>query len=184
MPGNSQGRLKECGLEVRVLPDEMHSAYKVSFREGTEGERNIDKELAAQPEYRRLRSLSKQIAAFNKPPFVVVTKDSREEVGDCVSLMERIKGIGTKGAAIQRYKGLGEMNAGQLWDTTMNPETRRLLEVRADDSVETDKIFTTLMWRKCGIAPQLYRRARLRCQEPRHLRRAGLFPAPWGSWLR
>ncbi len=138
-------RLKECGLEVHVRPDEMHSAYKVSFREGTESERTIDKELAAQPEYRRLRSLSKQIAAFNQPPFVVVNKDVREEVGDCVSLMERVKGIGTKGAAIQRYKGLGEMNAGQLWDTTMNPETRRLLEVRADDNVETDKIFTTLM---------------------------------------
>ena len=138
-------RLKECKLEVHVRPDEMYSAYKVSFREGTEAERTIDKELAAQPEYRRLRSLSKQIAAFNKPPFVVVNKDAREEVGDCVSLMERIKGIGTKGAAIQRYKGLGEMNAGQLWDTTMNPETRRLLKVRIDDDVETDKIFTTLM---------------------------------------
>jgi len=138
-------RLKEFNLDVHVLPDEMHSAFKVSFREGTEGARTIDKELAAQPEYRRLRSLSKQIDALNKPPFVVINKDAREEVGDCVSLLERIKGIGTKGASIQRYKGLGEMNAGQLWDTTMNPETRRLLEVRVDDAVETDEIFTTLM---------------------------------------
>ena len=138
-------RLKEFKLDVHVLPDEMHSAFKVSFREGTEGARTIDKELAAQPEYRRLRSIAKQMVALNKPPFVVVNKDVREEVDDCVSLLERIKAIGTKGASIQRYKGLGEMNAGQLWDTTMDPETRRLLRVRVDDDVETAAIFTTLM---------------------------------------
>ena len=138
-------RLKEFKLDVHVLDDEMHSTYKVSFREGTEGERTIDKELATQPEYRRLRSISKQIADFNKPPFVVINKDSRAEINNCVDLLEHIKSVGMKGASIQRYKGLGEMNAGQLWDTTMDPATRRLLQVRIDDAVETDVIFTTLM---------------------------------------
>lgn len=138
-------RLKELKLDVKVLDDEMHSAYKVSFREGTEGERMIDKELATQPEYRRMRSISKQIVDLNKPPFVVVNKDVRAEIGNCVDLLEHIKSVGTKGANIQRYKGLGEMNAGQLWDTTMDPATRRLLKVRIDDAYETDKIFTTLM---------------------------------------
>ncbi len=137
--------LKELKLDVKVLDDEMHSAYKVSFREGTEGERMIDKELATQPEYRRLRSISKQIADLNKPPFVVINKDVRAEIANCVDLLEHIKSVGTKGANIQRYKGLGEMNAGQLWDTTMDPATRRLLKVRIDDAYETDKIFTTLM---------------------------------------
>ncbi|HUG81228.1 MAG TPA: DNA topoisomerase (ATP-hydrolyzing) subunit B [Bryobacterales bacterium] len=138
-------RLKELKLDVKVLDDEMHSAFKVSFREGTEGERIIDKELATQPEYRRLRSISKQIADFNKPRFVVISKDSRAEIDNCVDLLEHIKSVGTKGASIQRYKGLGEMNAGQLWDTTMDPATRRLMKVRIDDAVETDEIFTTLM---------------------------------------
>jgi DNA gyrase subunit B len=138
-------RLKELKLDVKVLDDEMHSAFKVSFREGTEGERIIDKELATQPEYRRLRSISKQIADLNKPPFVVISKDSRAEIDNCVDLLEHIKSVGTKGASIQRYKGLGEMNAGQLWETTMDPATRRLMKVRIDDAVETDEIFTTLM---------------------------------------
>ena len=138
-------RLKELDLTVKVLADEMHSAWMVSFREATEPERFINLELAAQPEYRRLRSLSRQIAPFNQPPFLVVSKRASEKVTDCVSLLRHVKGVGMKDATIQRYKGLGEMNATQLWDTTMNSATRRLLQVRIDDAVESEKIFSTLM---------------------------------------
>ena len=139
------GRLKELDVTAKVLADEMHSAWMVSFRESTEPERFINLELAAQPEYRRLRSLSRQIAHFNQPPFLVVSKRASEKVTDCVSLLKHVKGVGMKDATIQRYKGLGEMNATQLWDTTMNSETRRLLQVRIDDAVESEEIFSTLM---------------------------------------
>ncbi len=139
------GRLKELDVTAKVLADEMHSAWMVSFRESTEPERFINLELAAQPEYRRLRSLSRQIAHFNQPPFLVVSKRASEKVTDCVSLLRHVKGVGMKDATIQRYKGLGEMNASQLWDTTMNAETRRLLQVRIDDAVESEEIFSTLM---------------------------------------
>ena len=60
-------------------------------------------------------------------------------------VLERVKEIGSKGVTVQRYKGLGEMNADQLWETTMNPETRRLLSVRLEDEIEADNIFTILM---------------------------------------
>ena len=139
------GRLKELDVTAKVLADEMHSAWMVSFRESTEPERFINLELAAQPEYRRLRSLSRQIAHFNQPPFLVVSKRASEQVTDCVSLLRHVKGVGMKDATIQRYKGLGEMNATQLWDTTMNSATRRLLQVRIDDAVESEEIFSTLM---------------------------------------
>ena len=138
-------RLKELDLTAKVLADEMHSAWMVSFREATDSERLINLELAAQPEYRRLRSLSRQMARFNQPPFQVISKRASEMVADCVSLLRHVKGVGMKDATIQRYKGLGEMNATQLWDTTMNSATRRLLQVRIDDAVESEEIFSTLM---------------------------------------
>jgi DNA gyrase subunit B len=92
-----------------------------------------------------LRSLSRQIAPLNRPPFRVISSKGTEDAPDAISLLQHIKQVGTKDAQIQRYKGLGEMNASQLWDTTMNAETRRLLQVRIDDAVESEEIFSTLM---------------------------------------
>jgi DNA gyrase subunit B len=60
-------------------------------------------------------------------------------------LLERVLAVAKKDLSIQRYKGLGEMNPEQLWETTMNPEKRTLLQVKIDDAVETDQIFTVLM---------------------------------------
>jgi DNA gyrase subunit B len=61
------------------------------------------------------------------------------------ALVEHVLQVGRKGVTVQRYKGLGEMNPEQLWQTTMNPEKRTLLQVRVEDAVEADEIFTTLM---------------------------------------
>jgi DNA gyrase subunit B len=138
-------RLGKLGLKVRLLPDEMHTAWMVGFKESTEGERMINIDLAGQPEYRRLRALSHRIAPLNQPPFRVIGKKSEATVDDSLSLLRHIKSSGMKDASIQRYKGLGEMNADQLWDTTMDAGTRRLLQVRIDDAVESEEIFSTLM---------------------------------------
>ena len=138
-------RLRIEGLQAELVDDEEHSAYALRFRDGTEAERFIDLDLAAQPEYRRLRLLSKKLDQFNKPPFVVVRKRSRSRIEDPLSLLNFLKESALKDASIQRYKGLGEMNADQLWETTMTAETRSLLQVRIDDAVESEEIFTTLM---------------------------------------
>jgi len=79
------------------------------------------------------------------PLYRIKIKDQNSDVKTLEELLEGIKESGKEGAAIQRYKGLGEMNPEQLWETTMNPTHRRLLQVRLDDAVEAEKIFTTLM---------------------------------------
>jgi DNA gyrase subunit B len=105
----------------------------------------VDVELSLSPEYRRMRTLVKQIGKWNLPPFLVKKEAKVERQDDWRGLLGHLKREGMRDASIQRYKGLGEMNASQLWDTTMNVETRTLLRVELQDLVETDKIFSTLM---------------------------------------
>jgi DNA gyrase subunit B len=72
-------------------------------------------------------------------------KENQIFLPSMTALVEYVLAAGKKGLSVQRYKGLGEMNPEQLWETTMNPDKRTLLQVRVDDAVEADIIFTTLM---------------------------------------
>jgi DNA gyrase subunit B len=138
-------RLNVLGLNASLVTDEEHSAFRVVYFDHTHGERHIDINLAAQPEYRRMRAILKDGAKYHKPPFVVVKETSRTAQADWRDLLAYLKSEGMKDAQIQRYKGLGEMNAEQLWETTMNAEKRTLLRVDLKDLVESDEIFSTLM---------------------------------------
>src|SRR5579872_4408314 len=137
--------LKSMKIECELKSEEEHSAWMVTFKDPTNAERSIDTELASQPEYRKLRSLAKQAAKFNQPPFVAIRETSRETLATWRDLLAFVKNEGTREVQVQRYKGLGEMNASQLWETTMNIETRTLLRVSLEDLAQTDQIFTTLM---------------------------------------
>ena len=137
--------LKKKGLEPELRKDEEHSTWAAVYRDSTGAERGIGIQLAAQPEYRRFRALARTIAKFNEPPFVVVKNDHRDSQPNWVDLLEYVMSEGKKDATVQRYKGLGEMNAEQLADTTMNPDKRTLLQVRLEDAVKSEEIFSTLM---------------------------------------
>ncbi|MBZ5672955.1 MAG: DNA topoisomerase (ATP-hydrolyzing) subunit B [Acidobacteriia bacterium] len=137
--------LKALKIQSELKREEEHSAWMVTFKDPTNAERAIDIELATQPEYRRLRTLAKQAAKLNRPPFVAIKDTQRETLATWRDLLSHVKSEGTREVSVQRYKGLGEMNAEQLWETTMNIETRTLLKVRLEDLVLTDEIFTTLM---------------------------------------
>jgi DNA gyrase subunit B len=137
--------LKALKIETELKREEEHSAWMVTFKDPTNAERAIDTELSTQPEYRRLRSIARQASKFNKPPFTVVKENARETLQSWRELLTHVKTEGTREVNVQRYKGLGEMNAEQLWETTMNIETRTLLKVNLEDLVQSDQIFTTLM---------------------------------------
>ncbi len=137
--------LKAQKIETGIMRDEEHSAWMVTFKDPTNAERAINIELASQPEYKRLRSMARQTSKFNFPPFTVARENQRETLPAWRELLAHVKNEGTREVNIQRYKGLGEMNAGQLWETTMNAETRTLLKVTCEDLVQSDLIFTTLM---------------------------------------
>jgi DNA gyrase subunit B len=137
--------LKALKIETALTHEEEHSAWMVTFKDPTNAERAINLELAGQPEYRRLRLLAKQAGKYNQPPFVVVRDNHRETLAGWRELLSHVKNEGMREVSIQRYKGLGEMNAEQLWETTMNIDTRTLLKVSLEDIVQSDEIFTTLM---------------------------------------
>src|ERR1700751_5713418 len=130
-------------LEGKIVFDEEHSLHEIQF--GPPHNQKINWALASTAEYKRLRSLAKLIEEFNKPPFIVTnngTKVTKEKAQDVLSyVVEDAK----KDFTITRFKGLGEMNAEQLWDTTMNAESRTLLQVKLEDAVAAEDIFTTLM---------------------------------------
>jgi DNA gyrase subunit B len=133
-------------IDAELKADEEHSAHQVAFLDVTKAERLINVELAAQPEYRRLRSLAKQIAPLNTPPFLAYREGKQpESIDNWRGLLAFSKEEGLRDANIQRYKGLGEMNADQLWETTMDAERRTLLRIELKDLVESDEIFSTLM---------------------------------------
>ena len=137
--------LQRKGLNPEMRKDEEHSTWAAVYRDSTGAERSVGIQLAAQPEFRRFRVLARTIAKFNEPPFVVVKNEHRDSQPNWVDLLEYVKNEGKKDASVQRYKGLGEMNAEQLADTTMNPEKRTLLQVRLEDAVKSEEIFSTLM---------------------------------------
>ncbi|MCL4523968.1 MAG: DNA gyrase subunit B, partial [Acidobacteria bacterium] len=112
---------------------------------GSAGERRVNWALASSAEYKRMRTLYQSIAQFDEPPFVVTRNGDKETKDTAVAVLNFILEDAKKEFTITRFKGLGEMNAEQLWETTMNAETRTLLQVKLEDLVESDRIFTVLM---------------------------------------
>ena len=97
------------------------------------------------PEYQAVGVLADKIHDLLEPGAWIERGEHRQAVAEFREVMEWLLAEGRKGLTFQRYKGLGEMNPEQLWETTMNPETRRLLQVRIEDAVAADEMFTTLM---------------------------------------
>jgi DNA gyrase subunit B len=108
----------------------------------------IGRDLVFSTDFQKARIIGQKIVKYDQPPFAVSSKEKEDDVitfQNKKELLHHLIEEGKKGISVQRYKGLGEMNPDQLWQTTMNPEKRILLQVRIEDAVETDEIFTVLM---------------------------------------
>lgn len=106
---------------------------------------SIGAELVASAEYERLFQVYSRIESLGQPPYIIKDGDTEVELSRPEEIPDYLLDAGKEGLTIQRYKGLGEMNPEQLWETTMNQEKRTLLQVRIDDLVAADKMFTVLM---------------------------------------
>ncbi|HXX33476.1 MAG TPA: DNA topoisomerase (ATP-hydrolyzing) subunit B [Thermodesulfobacteriota bacterium] len=144
-----QKRLQKAGFEVFDLAwDEEHNLYGFEVQEangGSERRARVHYDLIGSVEYRQLIQLYGEIREMAPPPYALVVKGREETVDSEEKLLHSLYQAGKEGLNIQRYKGLGEMNPEQLWQTTMNPETRTLLKVKVEDAVEADETFSVLM---------------------------------------
>jgi DNA gyrase subunit B len=135
----------------RTELDPEHSSHKLIFDYRMKGQiftTILDKEIFKTPRFIEIKDLLNQVSILGEAPYIMTTDDEekgRKEIESMPALVEYVMAMGQKGLTIQRYKGLGEMNPEQLWETTMNPEKRTLLQVRVEDMVIADQIFTTLM---------------------------------------
>ena len=107
--------------------------------------RYIPREFFGTNEYRHIMALAEKLTDLLSEGANVRRGDREAPVESFAEAVEWLMSEARRGQSIQRYKGLGEMNPDQLWDTTVNPETRRLLQVKIEDAVKADEIFTTLM---------------------------------------
>ena len=137
--------LKAEGFKTSIKLDEEHNLFTLKFSTETLAERIIDWDLISSAEYRRLLDLHRRVRDHDKLPFVISSNGSQTTIEDRHELLEHIMAVGKKSFTVQRFKGLGEMNPEQLWQTTMDAEQRMMLQVRADDFEAADYIFTTLM---------------------------------------
>jgi DNA gyrase subunit B len=132
-------------VEYRQVADHPARVTVSKTEHGSVTEKALPKEFFESAEYLRIVELGKTLAGMIGEGAFVNRGEAREDVGSFKQAMQWLIEQARKGQSIQRYKGLGEMNPEQLWDTTINPATRRLMQVRIEDIVASDEIFTTLM---------------------------------------
>ena len=135
-------------MESRIDKDEEESKYLIevkSRRNGLNRTTCIDYEVIDSPSFLELLSIHNKLNALGMAPYLLESDGTSTAFGSFSKLVEKVIEQGRKKISIQRYKGLGEMNAEQLWETTMNPENRKILQVNVDDAIKANEIFSTLM---------------------------------------
>ncbi len=136
-------------IEIRLEDDESEAgawqAQLITTRFGLDSERSLRREFFESGEYQAFKTLIQQLQGLIGDGAYVQRGERRKDVGTFKEVMEWLMEEARRGQHIQRYKGLGEMNPEQLWETTLDANSRRLLQVQIEDAIGADEIFTTLM---------------------------------------
>ncbi len=156
--GNVEKAKKIGGAVAKLLQDNANDsdvtwsantkAGKIELVKEIRGVKNpiiIDETLLDLPEAVALKTVSPQIADDFSAPLTLIKKEEQHQARTPIALINLINEIGKKGTSIQRFKGLGEMNAEQLWETTLDPSNRTLLQVKVEQYEDADETFSTLM---------------------------------------
>jgi DNA gyrase subunit B len=133
----------ERGWQGRITQD--HGIRLARILRGVEEVRTLDGPMLRSGEARRTGSFTQSLQEVYGTAATLQRKDRAQVIHGPLTLLAAILEEGEKGLSLQRYKGLGEMNPDQLWETTLDPDARTLLQVKVDDMVEADDLFTKLM---------------------------------------
>ena len=133
----------EKGWSGRITQD--HGMRLARILRGVEEVRTLDGKMLRSGEAHKTGSFTKSLQDVYELPATLVRKDRSQVIHGPIDLLDAILGEGEKGLSLQRYKGLGEMNPDQLWETTLDPDARILLQVQVSDMAEADDLFTKLM---------------------------------------
>ncbi len=133
----------EKGWQGRITQD--HGIRLARILRGVEEVRTLDGPMLRSGEARKTGSFTKSLQDTYGTPGTLQRKDRNQAIFGPLGLLDMVLKEGEKGLSLQRYKGLGEMNPGQLWETTLDPDARTLLQVKVDDVAEADDLFTKLM---------------------------------------
>ena len=137
--------LSKAAYKTELSTDEEHGLWEIETSTISGINLSIDWNFASFVEFQKAVELYSELEDKLAAPFTTGENGTQEEIATRDALLEKVLAAAKKDLSIQRYKGLGEVNPEQLWETTMNPEKRTLLQVRIDDAVETDEMFTVLM---------------------------------------
>jgi DNA gyrase subunit B len=143
----------KAAMDLEIVPDEEHASNRVACRVQTNGRAHsleITHELVGSADFRALQRLAPIAIGLGRSPYKVKAAGAEMAYSNTADLVRAILDFGKQGVSLQRYKGLGEMNPSQLWETTMNPETRTLLQVKLEDFAGVEDIFSILMGDEVG----------------------------------
>jgi DNA gyrase subunit B len=140
-----EGKIAAAGYTTELTSDEEHGLSEIAITFPNNQLILIDWNLASYVEFQRSVELMRSLESDFPGPYVLGENGTSEQIATRNELLDRVTSMAKKDLTIQRYKGLGEMNPEQLWETTMDPEKRTMLQVRVEDAIETDGLFTVLM---------------------------------------